>query len=198
MQLTKGDIKARKAELQQVIKELVETKQYYIYYEPEDLFERGEDENGMELLFPDLILIITPFMRKMYLEQTRQSVGVDFTYGMIRERPVPIDGRKEEYLVAAVAGFSNSRRTGCYAIAVASRENTDVVYTIMKKFIEHCGRSPDSFVTDQAPCMIAAGKRLKEEGYIATDSLLDTFHILRTYRFKNQKLKRLMRTMIRE
>ena len=80
---------------------------------------------------------------------------------MIRERPAPIDGRKEEYLVGFVAGFSSSRRVGVYAYVVTCRETAEVVYTIMKKFIEHTGRSPDSFVTDQAPCMMSAGKRLK-------------------------------------
>lgn len=53
-------------------------------------------------------------------------------------------------------------------------------------------------MTDQSPGLIAGLGALKSSGVIHGETLWDTFHVLKNYKFKNAKLKRHIMFMVRE
>jgi hypothetical protein len=59
------------------------------------------------------------------------------------------------------------------------------------------GKEPESIVTDQAWGMLAGVKEIKKKGVYHGEAFWDTFHVLKTYKFRNKVLKNHMRMMIR-
>lgn len=60
------------------------------------------------------------------------------------------------------------------------------------------GKEPKSIVTDQSWGMLSGMKEIKRKGVYHGESFWDTFHVLKTYKFRNKILKSHMRMMIRE
>ena len=85
----------------------------YVYYEPENF----ESEN---LSFPDTLMVITPQMKEFYYRFGR-TIGFDFTFSLIKERPIPIEGRKPEYMIGVIAGLNGNRRLTIYAFVISNK-----------------------------------------------------------------------------
>jgi hypothetical protein len=60
------------------------------------------------------------------------------------------------------------------------------------------GKEPENVVTDRGIGMVGAMRNITAKGIFHGEALWDTFHTLKTYRFKHKVLKAHMRKMIRE
>ena len=70
--------------------------------------------------YPDLLLIVTPGMKEMYLKYGR-CVGFDFTFNMVREIPLKTKGKKEQYLIGVIAGLNSFRRITIYGLVASTK-----------------------------------------------------------------------------
>lgn len=100
-------------------------------------------------------------------------------------------------MIGLIAGLNSYRRIAIYALVVANEENGYFVERAFTEFIKYMQKEPDSIVTDQSLGMLAGMKRIKQNGVYRRHSFWDTFHVLKTYKFRNKELKSHMRKMIR-
>ena len=84
-----------------------------MFYEPKNYEEES-------LTYPDTVMFITPQMKQMYLEYGR-CIGFDFTFSLIKDRPIPIEGRKPEYMIGMIAGLNSNRRLTIYAFVISNK-----------------------------------------------------------------------------